>query len=214
MRDGNVWVLCIPPKLQHYWNLTIRLFSVIYRTLIGVVLLHCDVSFLIGQFQFKSSIAVAFWVFEVCAVQFCVLGKPFTTGSPAGTIVSVGSLGRTSMMLENPKLVRTPRTSITRWACALFECVITMIWKHILLLTFLKKPELFFLHTVKWFQILLYNSHNLTSVICLHTVCSIWPIDRTLSGATTLGQNGLESNGNECSAFPKSLRLGPCHQIV
>ena len=24
------------PKLQHYWNLTIRLFSVIYRTLIGV----------------------------------------------------------------------------------------------------------------------------------------------------------------------------------
>ena len=33
----------------------------------------------------------------------------------------------------------------------------------------------FFLHKVKWFQVLLYNSHNLTSVICLHTVCSIWP---------------------------------------
>ena len=28
----------------------------------------------------------------------------------------------------------------------------------------------------------LYNSHNLTSVICLHTVCSIWLIDRALSG--------------------------------
>ena len=47
------------------------------------------------------------------------------------------------------------------------------------------------------FQVLLYNSHNLTSVICLHTVCSIWPIERTLSGATTLGQNGPGSNGNE-----------------
>ena len=26
-----------------------------------------------------------------------------------------------------------------------------------------------FLHTVKWFQLLLYNSHNLTSVIYLHS---------------------------------------------
>ena len=43
-----------------------------------------------------------------------------------------------------------------------------------------------FLHTDKWFQLLLYNRHNLTSVICLHTVCTIWPIDRTLSGAITL----------------------------
>ena len=44
---------------------------------------------------------------------------------------------------------------------------------------------------------LLYNSHNLTIVICLHTVCSIWPIDRTLSVATTLGQSGPGSNGNK-----------------
>ena len=50
-----------------------------------------------------------------------------------------------------------------------------------------------FLHTVK----LLYNSHNLTSVICLHTVCSIWPIDKTLSGATNPGQSEPGSNGNE-----------------
>ena len=35
------------------------------------------------------------------------------------------------------------------------------------------------------------------SVICLYTVCSIWPMNRTLSGANTLGQNGTESNGNE-----------------
>ena len=56
---------------------------------------------------------------------------------------------------------------------------------------------IFFLHTVKWFQILLYNSHNFISVICLHTVYFIWPIDRTLSGATTLGQIRQGSNGNE-----------------
>ena len=37
-----------------------------------------------------------------------------------------------------------------------------------MLITFLNEPELFF-HTVKWFQVLLHNSHNLTSVIYLHT---------------------------------------------
>ena len=31
----------------------------------------------------------------------------------------------------------------------------------------------------------------------LHTVCSIWPIDRVLSGATNPGQSGPRSNGNE-----------------
>ena len=54
-----------------------------------------------------------------------------------------------------------------------------------------------FLHTVKWFQVLLYNSHNLTSVICLHIVYSIWSINRTLSDATTPGQSGPGSNGYE-----------------
>ena len=72
-----------------------------------------------------------------------------------------------------------------------------MICKHILYITFLNKPKLIFLHTVKWFQILLYNHHNLTSVICLNTVCSIWSIDRTLSGATTPGLCGPGSNSNE-----------------
>ena len=47
----------------------------------------------------------------------------FTLGSPAGTIVSVGSLGRASTMLENLKLVRTPRTALTRWFHALFLSV-------------------------------------------------------------------------------------------
>ena len=71
------------------------------------------------------------------------------------------------------------------------------------------------MHTVKWFEVLLYNSHNLTSVICLHTVCSIWPIDRTLSGATTPGQGGPEAKAMKgYSTFPKSPRMEPCHQIV
>ena len=52
-------------------------------------------------------------------------------------------------------------------------------------------------HIVKWFQVLQYNSHNLTSVIYLYIVCSIWPIDRTLSGVTILGQSEPGSDGNE-----------------
>ena len=54
-----------------------------------------------------------------------------------------------------------------------------------------------FLHKVKWFQVLQYNSHNLTWVLCLHTVCSISPINWTLLGATILGQSGPRSNDNE-----------------
>ena len=42
-----------------------------------------------------------------------------------------------------------------------------MICKHIL-----KEPEVF-LYTVKWFQVLLYNNPNLTSVICFQLGCSI-----------------------------------------
>ena len=42
-----------------------------------------------------------------------------------------------------------------------------MICYLILFITFLNNPEIIFLHAVKWFQVLLYNSHNLT-VICLH----------------------------------------------
>ena len=61
----------------------------------------------------------------------------------------------------------------------------------------LKRAWTLFLHTVKCFQVLRYSSRNLTSVICLHTVGSIWPIDMTLSGATTLGLSRPDSNGNE-----------------
>ena len=37
--------------------------------------------------------------------------------------------------------------------------------------------------------ILVYSSHNLPLVICLHTVCFIWPIDSFLSGTTIPGQS-------------------------
>ena len=37
----------------------------------------------------------------------------------------------------------------------------------------------------------------ITSLICLHTVCSIWSIDKTLSGANTPSQSEPGSNGNE-----------------
>ena len=40
--------------------------------------------------------------------------------------------------------------------------------KPILLIILLNDPELIFLHIVKWFQVLLYISKNLTSVIYLH----------------------------------------------
>ena len=67
----------------------------------------------------------------------------------------------------------------------------------------------FFLYTIKWFQVLLYNSHNLTSVICLHTVFSIWTINRTLFGATMLGPSGPEINGNEgVLHIPQILKVG------
>ena len=49
------------------------------------------------------------------------------------------------------------------------QSYVCMTSKHVLLITFLNEP----VHFLP--QVLLYNSHDLTSVICLHTVCSIWP---------------------------------------
>ena len=48
----------------------------------------------------------------------------------------------------------------------------------------------------KWFQVLLYNSHNLAPVLCLHTICSIWHWDVTLAGANTLSQSGGRRKSN------------------
>ena len=42
-----------------------------------------------------------------------------------------------------------------------------MVCKHIFLISFLNMAELIFIHTVKWIQVFVCNSHNLTSAICL-----------------------------------------------
>ena len=41
---------------------------------------------------------------------------------------------------------------------SLYTCILNMICKYIL--TFLNEPKLFLLHTVKWFQVLLYIANN------------------------------------------------------
>ena len=52
------------------------------------------------------------------------------------------------------------------------------------------------------------------SFVCTQ-ISSIWPIYGTLSGTTTLGQSDLRAITIKWySAFPKSSRLGPRHQIV
>ena len=61
-------------------------------------------------------------------------------------------------------------------------------------------PNLFlYIHTVL-FQTIQFNTNTLFR--------SIWPMDRTPSGATNLGQSGPKSNGNE------GARLEPHHQNV
>ena len=54
-----------------------------------------------------------------------------------------------------------------------------------------------------------YYSHYLASVICLHTVYSIWLIDKFLPGANTLGQSKPGTNGNEgVLHIPQSSKAG------
>ena len=60
-----------------------------------------------------------------------------------------------------------------------------------------------FLHTVNWFQLLLYNNHNLTSVIWLFIACSISAIDITLSGVTVGSRVDLESR---CTSHSPDFR--------
>ena len=44
-------------------------------------------------------------------------------------------------------------------------------------MTYFNESELFFAH--RGFKVLLYNSDNVTSVICFNAVCSIGHIDKT-----------------------------------
>ena len=71
-----------------------------------------------------------------------------------------------------------------------------------------------FLYKVKWFLLLLYNSHNLRLVICLLTVCSILPTDKTLSGGSTPGKSGPRSNCNEgVLCIPQISQSYPGHSF-
>ena len=84
--------------------------------------------------------------------------------------------------------------------------------EYILLITLLNVPEfifLFFCTQLKSF-IFYYKTDNLFA----HVVCSIWPIDRTLSGTTTPGQSEPGSNGNEgMPHIPKPPKLD-CHSQI
>ena len=56
--DGNEGVLCNPKKLKDYWSITIRLFSIITRTLIGE---NGGGSYLSAEMQSVYSTASADW---------------------------------------------------------------------------------------------------------------------------------------------------------
>ena len=76
-----------------------------------------------------------------------------------------------------------------------------MICKHILLIKFLNEPELIFgtqLNGSKYCYVSLTIQLNI-SFVCpqfKQSISSIWPVDRILSGTTTLGQSGPGSDGN------------------
>ena len=114
--------------------------------------------------------------------------------------------------------------------------------KYNLLKTLLNDPNLILLYRVKWFQVLLCITNNSfkhqsfvytqlndqtilfqtiqfsISHLFAHSlnVKQFYLIHRNLAGATTLGQSGPVSNGNEgYSSFPKALvLLAPHHQIL
>ena len=66
-----------------------------------------------------------------------------------------------------------------------------------------------------------FRQFNLAEVICLHSVLmsnsSIWPIDRTLAGASTPSQKGSGNEGNEgVLLIPQSFIAGvsPSERLV
>ena len=72
--------------------------------------------FLIDQFHFKSLLAVAFRIFLGVSCAVLRAWRTFYFRIAGWN----NSFGRANIMLEDPKLVRTPRTSLTRWFCAPF----------------------------------------------------------------------------------------------
>ena len=73
-----------------------------------------------------------------------------------------------------------------------------------------------FLHTVKFFQVLLYDNHIFTSVICLHTQFVLFdPLIgpyQVLPLQFRVDQEAMAMK--RYSTFFKSPRPEPCHQIV
>ena len=82
-------------------------------------------SFLIGQFQFKSSWAVAFWFFFFLGVCCVVLHAWWTFYCRiSGRNSSFSRIAWESKYdAGRPELARTPRTSSTRQSCTLFKSV-------------------------------------------------------------------------------------------
>ena len=88
---------------------------------------------------------------------------------------------------------------------------LNMNCKHIFLIKFLNELSLFFLHTVKGFQVLLCNSNNLTSVICLQFKCQTIlfdHIDRTRCRATTSVHRPVSDDNKGELCIPQSSKTG------
>ena len=69
---------------------------------------------------------------------------------------------------------------------------------NLLVTLFLNEPEFICLNTVKWFQVLLFNTYNFIQLILSKRLnSSTWPINGTLTSTTNPGQTGSGSNGNE-----------------
>ena len=63
-------------------------------------------------------------------------------------------------------------------------------------IVFLNSPEHICLHTLKWFQVLLFNTNNF-----------IWPINGVLIGSTTPSQSGHQSSGHwRCNQHYRKFR--------
>ena len=90
-------------------------------------------------------------------------------------------------------------------------CTLNMIYKHIWLIMYLNDTELIFIRTLKWFQVLLYNTQNLILVICVRALFR--EIEKR---QTEIERNGLNKVDKYFPAI-KSIHLksiGFCVQVL
>ena len=128
------------PKLQHHWNLTIRLFSVISRTLVGEFLLLCGEA--VGVLYSTSQLGKLGWVLwyiNHCrlfnAKSFSYIYIKYRNSKHILSIKLLNVLSPLFLALSNMLSLISINTNI------LFTLIIC-------------------LHTVKCFQVLLFNSNN------------------------------------------------------